>query len=116
MISKLNNFKIEVATETIRTVPHNYWIATIRKNKLIFDSWDGAIVGRYDKKEVEKFYLKNTKLFKFSFVGRKAGAIGIFYKINTSIRATDKQHALNLLYTDYEHIQGLKMNGEILSF
>lgn len=62
MKNKLNNFKIEIATETIRTVPHNYWIASIKNNDLIFDSWDGAIKGRYDESEVKRFYLKNTKL------------------------------------------------------
>jgi hypothetical protein len=45
----LKDFIFEEYSQTIRTVPENYWIATIKNGKLIFDSWDGAIVGRYSK-------------------------------------------------------------------
>lgn len=49
------------------------------------------------------------KTYKFSFVGRQSGAIGIFHKINDTYKANDIHEAMSLLYTDYEHIQGLSI-------
>ncbi len=47
----LEKFMYEPATETIRSVPENYWVASVLPNlELRFDSWDKAIVGRYDEK------------------------------------------------------------------
>ncbi len=51
------------------------------------------------------------KTFKFSFTGRQARAIGIFYAIKATYRANDIHHAVSLLYKDYEHIKGLKCEG-----
>lgn len=56
MRNKLKNFVYEKETQTIRCKPENYWIASVKDGKVIFDSWDGAIVGRYSKKEVLAFY------------------------------------------------------------
>jgi hypothetical protein len=28
-------------TNTFRLMPQNYWLASIKDNKLLFDSWDG---------------------------------------------------------------------------
>jgi len=53
---KFKNLKYEPSTQTIRTVPENYWIATIKNGKIIFDSWDGAIKGRVDKSYVKKWF------------------------------------------------------------
>jgi beta-galactosidase beta subunit len=54
------------------------------------------------------------KKFRFTFTGRQAGAIGIFYKITDTYKAKDIHEALSYLYEDYEHIQNLKCNnGEI---
>jgi hypothetical protein len=53
--------------------------------------------------------------FKFSFVGRKSGAIGKTYKINATYQAFNQQEAFNQLYTDFEHITTLCLNGELLS-
>ena len=53
--------------------------------------------------------------YKFSFVGRKAGAIGKTYKINATYEAFNQQSAFNQLYTDYEHISTLCLNGDLLS-
>ena len=50
------------------------------------------------------------KKFKFSFIGRQAGAIGIFYKITDTYEAKDIHEALSYLYEDYDHINGLKCN------
>jgi len=50
------------------------------------------------------------KKFKFSFTGRQAGAIGIFYKIVDTYEAKDIHEALSLLYEDYDHISGLICN------
>lgn len=49
-MSELRHFRYEPETQTIRSIPENYWIATVRDNKLIiFDSWDSAIEGRFNK-------------------------------------------------------------------
>jgi hypothetical protein len=46
--------------------------------------------------------------YKFSFVGRQSGAIGITYKIMEAYRANDINEALSLLYEDYELISQLR--------
>lgn len=53
--------------------------------------------------------------YKFSFVGRQAGAIGKTHKINATYEAFNQQSAFNQLYTDYEHISTLCLNGDLLS-
>lgn len=55
------------------------------------------------------------KTFKFSFIGRQARAIGVFYKIEDSYKANNLSEALYKLYTDYEHISQIKVNGEALT-
>ena len=46
----ITNLRFEPSTRTIRSVPENYWIATVKENKtLVFDSWDGAIKGKINK-------------------------------------------------------------------
>jgi len=55
------NLKYEKSTQTIRTVPENYWIATVTDDgEIIFDSWDGAIKGRVDKDYVINWFNKNV--------------------------------------------------------
>lgn len=49
------------------------------------------------------------KKYTFSFRGRQAGAIGIFYQIIDTYKADSISEAKSLLYEDYEHIQGLKI-------
>lgn len=58
-----NNFKVCNYSNTIRLMPQNYWIATIKGNGLAFDSWDGMTKQLFKervitKKEVIKFYNK----------------------------------------------------------
>lgn len=90
------------------------------------------------KKEIENYYLNkcfqfgdteetpNDKMvkavkveflqtFKFSFVGRKVGAIGKTYKINVTYSEFNQSKAFEQLYTEYEHISTLCLNGELLS-
>lgn len=56
------NLKYEKATQTIRTVPENYWIASVKDDgAIVFDSWDGAIKGRVDKDYVIDWFNKNIK-------------------------------------------------------
>lgn len=55
---------------------------------------------------------KHMKNYNFSFTGRQSGAIGIFYKISQEYTAKDIKHAVTMLYTDYEHISGLKLNNK----
>lgn len=55
------NLKYEKGTKTIRTVPENYWIATVKDNgEIVFDSWDGAIKGRVDKEYVKNWFNNNV--------------------------------------------------------
>lgn len=50
------HFMYEKSTKTIRTKMSNNWVATVRDGKLVFDSWDGAIVGKIDQREVTKLW------------------------------------------------------------
>ena len=66
------------------------------------------------------YMVKATKVeflkpYKFSFVGRKSGAIGKTYKINAEYEAFNQQEDFNQLYTDYEHISTLCLNGDLLT-
>jgi hypothetical protein len=45
----LTNFRFSPETSTIRSVPENYWVATVVDNKPLFVSWDGAIKGKICK-------------------------------------------------------------------
>ncbi len=46
----ITNFRFEPRTKTIRSVPENYWVATVENNdKVVFNSWDGAIKGKICK-------------------------------------------------------------------
>jgi hypothetical protein len=91
------------------------------------------------KKEIEKYYIgksfqfgdteshpkdkmikavkvEHLQTFKFSFVGRKSGAIGKTYAIKQAIKAFNLNEAINELYTHFEHISTLCVNGEILAY
>lgn len=48
------------------------------------------------------------KKYKFSFIGRQVGAIGIFYKITATVEAENIEAAKLRLYDKYDHIQQLK--------
>lgn len=55
------NLKYEEETKTIRTVPENYWIATVKdKGNIAFNSWDGAIKDRIDKEYVKNWFKENV--------------------------------------------------------
>lgn len=47
--SKITKLKYSEYTDTIRSVPENYWVASVKNGKLIFNSWDGAVKGRINK-------------------------------------------------------------------
>lgn len=58
-------FKVCNYSTTIRLMPQNYWIATIKEGELIFDSWDGMTKqlfeeGTITEAEVINFYNKNS--------------------------------------------------------
>jgi hypothetical protein len=61
MDKNFTNFVHNKYTDTIRTVPENYWIATVVNNELVFDSWDAAIKGRVDENKVRKLW-KNKQI------------------------------------------------------
>ena len=50
-------------------------------------------------------------IYNIEFTGRKAGAIGIVYKIIDKIDAKDEQEFIDKLYKKYEDISMLKING-----
>lgn len=50
-----------------------------------------------------------TKTYKFDFVGRTVGALGIFYRNVVEITANDFNEAMHKLYDKYEHIQRLSV-------
>ncbi len=52
-------------TQTFRLMPQNYWIASVKDNKLVFDSWDGMAKELFRK----NLFLK-VRVF-FSFLTRK---------------------------------------------
>lgn len=54
--TKFKNFFICDNSETIRVYPENYWIASIKDGKLIFDSWDSAIVGKFTERQVNSLW------------------------------------------------------------
>lgn len=47
--------------------------------------------------------------YQASFTGRQVGAIGILYKINTTVSGKNKEAANLKLYDRYEHITGLTL-------
>lgn len=49
-------------TQTYRSVPQNYWLASVRDGQLVFDSWDGAIRNFNYKNDVKKLHKERTKL------------------------------------------------------
>lgn len=56
------NLKYNEYTKTIRSVPENYWIASVGDDgEIKFDSWDGAVRGRIDKDYVINWYNDNVK-------------------------------------------------------
>ena len=52
-------------------------------------------------------------IYNIEFIGRKAGAIGIIYKINDKIDAKNEAEFIEKLYKKYEHISKLKVNGKV---
>ena len=49
------------------------------------------------------------KTYKTSFNGRQAGALGITYRIETTVKAEDADKAALKLYDKYEHINHLNI-------
>ena len=43
------------------------------------------------------------------FQGRKAGAIGIFYRIRVTVEAESPEAARMKLYEEYEHLSGVQL-------
>jgi hypothetical protein len=57
--SKITKLKYSESTGTVRSVPENYWVASVKNGKLVFDSWDGAVKGRINKTYVKKWWEQN---------------------------------------------------------
>jgi hypothetical protein len=45
--------------------------------------------------------------YKASFIGRKLGAIGKFYRISVIVEGANETEARDNLYKTHEHLQGL---------
>ena len=45
-------------TQTFRLMPYNYWLASIKDNKLVFDSWDRATKDKYKSNPLLKLKVK----------------------------------------------------------
>ncbi len=52
-------------SQTFRLMPYNYWIASVKDNKLVFDSWDGMAKSLFKRNPFLKL-----RIF-FSFLTRK---------------------------------------------
>jgi hypothetical protein len=52
------------------------------------------------------------QLYRATFKGRHAGAIGISHVITTDVVADSPEHATLKLYDSYDHISGLKLTLE----
>lgn len=52
-------------------------------------------------------------IYNINFVGRKAGAIGICYKITDKIDAENETDFIKKLYKKYDNIFMLKVNGKL---
>jgi len=53
-------------------------------------------------------YNGKPKTYNCHFIGRKVGAIGITYPIETNIEADNPKEALSRCYDNYEHILDFK--------
>lgn len=51
-------------------------------------------------------------IYNIDFVGRKAGATGVVYKINDKIEAKNESEFIEKLYKKYDHVSKLKINGK----
>ena len=52
-------------------------------------------------------------IYNIEFIGRKAGAIGIIYKINDKIDAKNEAEFIEKLYKKYDNVNSLKINGKL---
>jgi len=67
-------------SQTYRLMPFNYWLASVKDNKLIFDSWDGMTRKLYKKNKFLKLkvYFKFIVSQKLSNMKRQE-SVGVFY-------------------------------------
>jgi hypothetical protein len=42
-------------SNTFRLMPYNYWLASVKENKLTFDSWDGMTKKKFKENPFLKF-------------------------------------------------------------
>ena len=51
--------------------------------------------------------------YNIEFIGRKAGAIGVTYKIQDTIKASSEADFIEKLYKKYEHVSRLRVNNKL---
>lgn len=56
-------------------------------------------------------YVIGGKVYKFSFTGRKLGAIGICYKISHSVKSNSRKDAELKIYEKFDHITELQLKN-----
>ena len=52
-------------------------------------------------------------IYNIEFIGRKAGALGITYKIQDTIKASNEAEFIEKLYKKYDSVHMLKINGKL---
>jgi hypothetical protein len=57
----------------------------------------------------ERINRGHTMKYRLEFLGRKVGAIGIFYQISVTLEASTEDEARLKIYDTHEHISGLKV-------
>lgn len=86
----------------------------------VFEYWNRKLT-RCSKKHLNEMFEANQinfrigkplyKIYKFSFTGRQAGAIGKTRKINYSVKDKSQKEAELQLYKHFEHITDLKLKN-----
>ena len=54
-------------------------------------------------------------VYNIEFIWRKAGALGIIYKIKDTIKANNEAEFIEKLYKKYDSVHMLKVNGKLIN-
>lgn len=56
----MKKLRYEPSTQTIRSVPENYWLASVKDGEVVFDSWDGVakewLISNNFKSQIREFW------------------------------------------------------------
>ena len=83
----------------------------------IYEFWNRKLK-LCSKKHINEMFKANQidfviggKVYKFSFTGRKLGAIGICYKISHSVKSNSRKDAELKIYEKFDHITELQLKN-----